>query len=40
MDKPRFQAILDMGYPEEDVLDMLWDWEMPEMRRKWDKGMP
>jgi hypothetical protein len=40
MDKRRFQAILDMEYPEEDVLDMLWNWEMSEMRWKRYKGMP
>jgi len=39
MDKPRLQAILDMGYPEEDMLDMLWNWEMPEMQGERDKGM-
>jgi hypothetical protein len=40
MDKPRFQAFLNMGYSEEDVLDVLWNWKMPEMRGKRDKNMP
>ena len=40
MDKPRLQTILDMGHPEEDMLDMLWNWEMPKMQWKRYKGMP